>query len=341
MCIEKYTQYVSLINKYKIEIGYYDKITIKEFIELKKNIKSTLLPLFNEIVLEALGIKKLPSFNFDNVVSGITYGLNNYHKKVTNENYYIQNILAFNYTITKILEKTDALDFYEDKNPENFLNSACVEEHRSILRTMFFSSCLLIQDIFSYRNITCTHPNCGSSTHNPIFMMGRELTDILYGHHLPYSQIELRIYPAIPTIRIMIEVKMRSAFGIIGLKNKINNTIDPLPLSKIFTVIDNYILSKDVIFNVNFDNIKKIYSWTNIYIHSGFKGYIWYSYIFNEYLSPLFYATNVKLPNGGWDIRAGIKIKKEALKKIQDDIRQPIELECFDDENALNSVLFE
>lgn len=48
-------------------------------------------------------------------------------------------------------------------------------------------------------------------------MMGKEIRNILYGYHLHFDKVALRIYPAIPTLRIMIEVKIRSAFGIIGM----------------------------------------------------------------------------------------------------------------------------
>lgn len=171
--------------------------------------------------------------------------------------------------------------------------------------------------------------------------MNDELHKILYGKHYPLSNKKLCIFPAIPVLRIMIEVKIKYALGIIGLKNKQNDSIEPIALSKVFSVLNDYVKDGQVIFSVDYSCLKKIYSWTNIYIHSGFRVYIWYPFIFEEYLRQFFNGGNVDLGNGCWNIKAGIRIKRKALNEIRNDINPYFELECFDDENALEAVLID
>lgn len=81
MCIELYSSYTSKIKNLGLEIHLNENFDVDKFIVLKREIKNELLTLFNTIVCTALQIKKLPNFNNDNIIQGITYGLNNYTKK--------------------------------------------------------------------------------------------------------------------------------------------------------------------------------------------------------------------------------------------------------------------
>lgn len=318
------------------------KINQDNFLNLKENIKNNLLPLFEEVVVNVLGIKGLPPYNLTNVVQGILYGQNDYIQKLEDLNYYKQNALAFIKTVESILITTDRNTELEKalkiKRRKNYLSSACMIDHIDLLKDLFFNSFVLINKMFDWKNID-TALRCDTSSFNPLHMMNGELHSVLYGHHTPLSTLKFRVFPAIPTLRIMIEVKIRNAFGIIALKNKQSGTLDPINLSKIFEAVKKYVKSKDVQFNVDFQNLIKIYKWSNLYVHSGFKGFLWYPFIFEMYLKPFFNGDNVKLPNNRWNKKAGILIKKDALPKIQKDIESNYQLICFDREAQLEAIL--
>lgn len=343
MCEEKYILYHKKILEIGIGLGDDSIPDVDTFLNIKTQIKGEVIPIFEDIIKSLLGLKKLPLFKPDNVVQGITYGLNNIDKKINNDNFYKQNAVAFIQTVNNLLQATESnkdIPFFKDKDPKDYITEACIKEHMSLLKNLVFDSCIFIQDLFIYKKIRFEQ-KCWSSSHNPLFLMSSELHKLLYGNHTPLSREDMHIYPAISTLRIMIEVKIRYALGIIGLKNKMNNTIDPIPLSKILLTLDKYVKNGKVFFSVSYENIKKIYSWTNIYIHSGHKGYIWYPFIFEEYLSPFFHGRNVELKNSGWNIKAGIRIKKSDLEQIRKDIENPMELLYFDDEKVLEAVIID
>lgn len=327
---KKYSEYCCKIQEFGLSTSNNSVVDIDSFLKMKQNIRTVMLPLFDNITVSALGIKKLPPFNFENIINGIVYNVNNLSKKAVDKNFYQQNSLAFIHTINNILKMTDSGNISE----------VCVQEHICLLKELFFQSCVFIQRLFCFRKIV--HKARKELTlHNPIFMMNDELHKILHGKHYPLSNKKLCIFPAIPVLRIMIEVKIKYALGIIGLKNKQNDSIEPIALSKVFSVLSDYVKDGYVIFSVDYSCLKKIYSWTNIYIHSGFRVYIWYPFIFEEYLRPFFNGGNVDLGNGCWNIKAGIRIKRKALNEIRNDINPYFELECFDDENALEAVLID
>lgn len=343
MCEEKYKSYTKKICELGLQMGNFSTPDVDTFLAIKLKIQKELIPIFENIVIDLLGLKKLPQLNLNNVVQGITYALNNSNKKINDKNFYTQNALSFIHTVENVLFVTDHkcdLPAYKDKNPKDYISEACIKEQINLLKDLLFYSCIYIQDLFKYKNISI-QGGYFTAPRNPLYMMFSELYHILYGNHTPFSPGKTRIFPAIATLRIMIEVKIRHALGIVGLRNKVNNAIDPIPLNKIFLTLDNYVKNGKVIFNIPYENVKKIYSWTNIYIHTGYKGYIWYPFIFTEYLQPFFYGSDVLLPHNTWNMKAGIRIKKTALEQIKNDIERPFELVCFNDENALEAVIID
>ena len=322
---------------------YAPNVSEENFINLKETIRNDLLPLFENIITSILGIKRLPVAKLRNIVQGITYNLNNRYDKLKDPNYFIQNALAFITTVDSVLKQTDILsDLKEDfkcQNKDYCLPTACILEHTQLLQRLFFDSCILIQQAMDFKEID-NPAYCGTSATNPLHMMSGELHSILYGYHTPLSCRKFRIHPAIPTLRIMIEVKIRNAFGIVGLQNKQTGALEPIPLSKIFNAVNKYVKNGDVIFNnIEYANLKKIYTWTNIYIHSGLKSYTWYPFIFHMYLHDFFDAMNIQLPNNRWSSKSGIQIKKDKLYKIQQDIESHYRLISFDEQRWLESVL--
>ena len=180
-----------------------------------------------------------------------------------------------------------------------------------------------------------------------------ELHRLLYGNHFPLAAGKTLTFSSIPTLRIMIEIKIKYALGIIGLQNIQDNSFIPIQLSRIFDTLDDYIKNKKVIFSIDYSCLKHIYEWTNIYIHSGFNLYTWYPFIFEEYLRPFFNGGNI---TNNYNMKAGIIIKRIALAEIRAKLEECIikpnitnknkthnhyKLKIFNDESILGSVLID
>ena len=157
--------------------------------------------------------------------------------------------------------------------------------------------------------------------------------DILYGCCFPKSFEHTKYTVAFATIRLMIEVKLRRALGIRGIKAE-GNSIKLILFSRILKNITTYHERGDILFTIPLEKIKNIYSMSNLYLHAGIRSYPWYPYIFYECIKP------VIQPNE-WDLRAGIKIRRSALPNILNDIAGTDELDCITDENYLAATFFD
>ena len=123
MCEEKYKSYTKKIRELGFQMDNFPTPDVDTFLAIKLKIQKELIPIFENIVIDLLGLKKLPQLNLNNVVQGITYALNNSNKKINDKNFYTQNALSFIYTVKNVLSVTDHkcdLPAYKDKNPNEF-----------------------------------------------------------------------------------------------------------------------------------------------------------------------------------------------------------------------------
>lgn len=89
---KKYSEYCCKIQEFGLSTSNNSVVGIDSFLKMKQNIRTLMLPLFDNITVSALGIKKLPPFNFENIINGIVYNVNNLSKKAVDKNFYQQNI---------------------------------------------------------------------------------------------------------------------------------------------------------------------------------------------------------------------------------------------------------
>ncbi|EIS9525830.1 hypothetical protein L0775_003817 [Clostridioides difficile] len=88
----------------------------------------------------------------------------------------------------------------------------------------------------------------------------------LYGQQSLHSFVDMETSCSIAIIRQIIELRIRRAFGIIAFLDKDGN-VKPLNMSSIFNVLKKY--KKDIYFPIDLSNIERIYSWSNMFVHSG------------------------------------------------------------------------
>lgn len=96
----------------------------------------------------------------------------------------------------------------------------------------------------------------------------------IYGHgswRLSFSDNHSDLATA--TIRQAVEIRLRRAFGIFGKIKKEDDAIVPIPLSDLLESIDTH--RDSISFPIRFENIKRIYGWSNMYLHAALKFYAW------------------------------------------------------------------
>jgi hypothetical protein len=105
---------------------------------------------------------------------------------------------------------------------------------------------------------------------------------------LAWRGISKEMNLAIATLRLAIENRIRSAFGIYGLRNIKTQETRLVTVSSIIRQIQHY--SSDVKITPSIEIIDRIYNWSNSYIHSLYRTYPWLVLYAHDVLAPLFEA---------------------------------------------------
>jgi hypothetical protein len=139
---------------------------------------------------------------------------------------------------------------------------------------------------------------------------------IIYGHGAwGLSFTDNHADTCIGIIRQALELRLRRGFGIIGKEAKSDGAFSPVPLSHLLEAIA--VLKTAIALPVSFENLQRIYGWSNLYMHGGVKLYAWcpsrtleYVHTFVIGSAPGYLATG----------KAGIQLPRATLLEIQRDV---------------------
>lgn len=313
-----------------------------------------------EIILCELFKKKNINYNIRSsylIQKTIYNSFSDLVKKQKDANYYYCNSIIFLKTIKDIKKH---LEFFYSENNEieikkykksnknlnedlldtslNYIKSQYHPKNNNIIVKFycgtFFNliddSIILLEEYFYY---ICNEElkNASKGSYKMTASMFSFLKEILY---LKISDNIDISDNSIPLLRVAIENKIRKAFGCYGIIDDKDN-FKPLQLSLIFEVIKEILKQnpQSIEFKVSFDDIIRIYNWSNIYMHSGFRTYSWLMYYVANYLSPLFVGTTNK-NDYCYNLNGGICIKRNTIQYIWNKLEQKIQ------EKQKNSTLY-
>ena len=120
---------------------------------------------------------------------------------------------------------------------------------------------------------------------------------------------------SIATIRQLVEIRVRRATGVMWKTAVVDNAVHPIALSDIFDAIDAN--RQGTHFPLHFDNLRRINSWANIYLHSGMRiaSYTWSPPRILNYLRP--FALGEVQPGAGHRMHSGVRMTREAFGSIR------------------------
>lgn len=131
------------------------------------------------------------------------------------------------------------------------------------------------------------------------------------GGHLrqlfPLSFADNHSDTAINQLRMAIEIRLLRGFGV-AARVTLAGAVVPLALSEILEAIAPR--KSDITFGVPFEHIERLYRWSNIYMHSGFKQYTWSQIYGLHYLRPF-------LLGSGTNTYDGIITRSGIVKQVQ------------------------
>ena len=309
---------LTLINLIKEEIclEWFDFIRISWDNEMKLDfieycdylIKEGFSDLEND-VCNTLGLNRIPSINNNDIVDGVIFkSMSDKENKKSDKNYYKCNAVCMLNELKSIFSEETIKELKCDKS------GFYIGNYTSTLRDILFDYIDLSELYNEVFNTGIQRKYLGNREQHTM-TMHQVLRQQIYGQVSLHAFMDKEICMAVAVIRQLIEVRIRRAFGVLGTLNN-NGGIEPINMSSIFEVLKSYI--NDIKFCIPLDKIIRIYSWANIYIHSGIKTYSWISIMLEKYLTPLSFGEKMK--DGSRDINNGIVLKKEILDNLQKDI---------------------
>ena len=124
---------------------------------------------------------------------------------------------------------------------------------------------------------------------------------------------------AIAVLRVAIETRLRFGFGILGAINKRDGAFVPLKLSLLLAALKQHQASIQLA--VPLADIQRIYGWTNTYIHTGLRDYIWLPQFGAMYLNVFLRGGRHRYGNSAF---SGIITTKETVVTIQRQIARQL-----------------
>ena len=125
---------------------------------------------------------------------------------------------------------------------------------------------------------------------------------------------------SVMVLRQAIEVRLRNALGIHGIQCQ-NGRNKKLPQKFFFEFIKRH--SDKIELPVELSIIEKIFDWTQTYVHGGVLKRTWEVELAFHLISPLFATEHY--PNGGGHYLGKVKVKKELIDQIDNEINKLLE----------------
>ena len=277
-------------------------------------LSSSGLSNYDQLAREVLGVASWPRLPDNAIVEkGFAAGDSDLRRKVGREDYYTANCLCFQRVIES-LATTEAKALLTDHAKDQLL----IKNYAKLFSDLLFDS---IELLTQYATIILKHgvlhPIVKSrNVHTlPLWHFTRQLA---YGQVSGHAFADREPEVAVAGIRLVIEVRLRRAIGIIR-KKRVSDPLHQAPV-KLSTIIAAVKKHADAIqLPVPIQNIDRIYKWANEFVHGGTREgmWSWLSLFALEYLKP--FAIGV---TGGesWDSRSGFQYSSSTLEAIRQSV---------------------
>ena len=260
----------------------------------------------------------------DDIIAGmIVTSEADFTRKTKTDNYYICNAHAVLAVVRHIFtpEFINVLSFYNKRPETRFLVKNYQEILLWILRDVEDLASLYSQEVSQevlgvtkYRSFIRNRYIHTASLYQ-VFRQG------LYGSFSEHSFADKEPSANIATIRQLIELRLRRAFGVLAFEDAYkHNAIEPLNMSMLFNVLKQY-SDKIQIDGIKLENLNRIYTWSNSFIHGGLGDYSWIPFYLEIVLRGVFFGHQNKTGwKAGWSFNNGISTTVSVIRSIWEDL---------------------
>lgn len=276
--------------------------------ELLAKFKSLLeegLPWYEKQALNLFELRRFDKRQDDQLIQQILgKSPNDENRKKQSSDYYISNAIVFLKVMRRILH-TDFLRNFEKSGQDDLI----VYNYHRLFRHLLFDSLVLLNEFAGTIKRIDPVYGCGKSPIQHTMTLYHSLGQSLYGQASFHSRIETEPDLSTSIIRQLIELRIRRAFGVIAWYDPNTDSVEPLPVSRIFDILKQF--SRDIKFSIPLENISRIYGWSNIFLHVGIKDYLWKHIFVTDYLK-----TFALGKRGSWNTYSAISVSRSVLDHI-------------------------
>lgn len=263
---------------------------------------------------EVFGFQKLPNKTDNSIIEQIFFkSYNEFLKKRGEKLYYVTNVVCFLEMLRRLFREQFIISF--DRQDIEEYGDLVIYNYAHLLRELLFDGVYILTqyEIEVEKKEKSRFPGLGLNTEQHDAMLYHYLSQILFGQVSFHSNKDREPHTSSAVIRQMIELRLKRAFGIFGWVHSKNHGFKAISMSEIFELLNDY---KDKIdFSVPLIKIKRIYQWSSICFHIGFKDYLWKSIFVLDYLRT--FMIGKITASGDFNIRNGVKLSTETFQEIR------------------------
>lgn len=241
----------------------------------------------------------------DSIRQGLRVSLKDRKEMPLKANFYLAQLTMFE---TELRLYCDAI---KGSSPQPWFaeDAKIVTLHGAITR--FLNYAIILIDEASLHLRDNQRYGTGANDRDHSFQIYKGAEQVIYGRYSGLTHDDHAPYVAIAILRTSIEIRLRRAFGVQGLVNPTTGNFRPIDISHLFDAIKPY--QSQIQFAVNFDDVMKIYRWSNFYLHGGRRDFPWVAGAALQYLRPLLSGTNTPT----WSIDNGITMPRAVWRDIR------------------------
>lgn len=154
--------------------------------------------------------------------------------------------------------------------------------------------------------------SAGSDHTFPVFKAAEQM---IYGRYSGLTHTDRAPFAPVPILRTALELRIRRAFGIQSFLNPNNYATKPIQVGDLFDVILQF--ERQIDASVDLHDVRRVYKWSNPYLHAGRRDFVWTAGFALQFLRPLFVGPETLKSRGGWSIHGGLEMPRVVWEKVR------------------------
>lgn len=237
-----------------------------------------------------------------------------YHDLLTmpgESRFYAAHLSMFESEINRYISAAKA--FLGEVNP--LYGTSTEREIREGLVDLLFAATVLLESAGAIRLGLPGAYGAYSTGRDHTFPIFKAAEQMIYGRYSGLTHTDRVGAAPVAVLRTAIEVRMRRAFEVQSFIDPTNYSTKPIQLSDLFDVVLQF--ERQIHAAVNLHDVRRIYKWSNPYLHAGRRDFVWTAGYTLQFLRPLFVGPEKLKSRGGWSIHGGLEMPAAVLERVR------------------------